>query len=179
MTKPSTQWEVGRSSSEGAAAASAAARRRGSASRKATLKARAPEEDLLPTDRQRRRLRQPRDDGFDLVEIVPAARQESEEAAPENNGLEIAQLCEPFPRDAVDHDGGIDLVLLDDVRDGLGRDVALDSVPIKILRDPPLRRARALHLGARVLLGEFRVVQKPVIKTVSYTHLRAHETRHD
>src|SRR5450759_1539371 len=53
MTRPSTQWEVGRRSSEGAAAASAAARRRGSASRKATLKARAPEEDLLPTDRQK------------------------------------------------------------------------------------------------------------------------------
>jgi hypothetical protein len=44
--------EVGRRSSKGAAAASAAARRRDSASRQATLKARAPEEDLLPTYRE-------------------------------------------------------------------------------------------------------------------------------
>jgi hypothetical protein len=39
-------------SSEGAAGASAAARRRGAASRKATLQARAPEEDIL-ADRPR------------------------------------------------------------------------------------------------------------------------------
>src|SRR5690348_1246213 len=46
--------------------------------------------------------------------------------------------------------------------DGCGSDIGLDALAIEILRQPPLGRPRRENLRARVLLGEFGVVEKAV-----------------
>ena len=53
--------------------------------------------------------------------------------------------------------------LRDYVRDGSGGHILLDPLAIEILAEAALRGARAQHLRARVLLGEFLVVEQPVI----------------
>src|SRR3954470_13673240 len=76
------------------------------------------------------------DHALDLIDVIPATREKSEEATAEDDGLEIAELRELFPRDPFNHCSGVDLLILDHLRDGGGRDVALDTLAIEILLQP-------------------------------------------
>jgi hypothetical protein len=106
---------------------------------------------------------EPGDNRFDLIEIVAPPGKKPEKATTEHQGLEVAELRELLFRDAVEDRFGIDFFLLHYIRDRVGRQVAFDSLSIKILLETPLGRSRCEDFGARVLLRVFRVVQKPVI----------------
>src|SRR5438445_45110 len=97
------------------------------------------------------------------AEYPRVPRQKREQTSTEDKRLEVAELRELLPRDLVDHGSSIDLFIGDNVRDGGAGDVAFNALAIEILRETPLRCACAQHLRARVLLGEFLVVEQSVI----------------
>src|SRR5438552_19213431 len=76
---------------------------------------------------------QPTDDGFDLIDVVPTARQKREEPPTKGEWLEVAELRELLPRDLVDHGSSMDLFIGDNVRDGGAGDVAFNALAIEIL----------------------------------------------
>src|SRR5438067_839913 len=75
----------------------------------------------------------------------------------------VSELRELFAGDPLDYRVSVDLFVGDYVRDGSGGHILLDPLAIEILAEAALRGARAQHLRARVLLGEFLVVEQPVI----------------
>src|SRR2546423_5948431 len=106
---------------------------------------------------------QTRDNGFDLINVIPAPREEGEKATAEYKRLEVAHLHELFLRDTLNNRRCVDLFSLDHARDRGGRYGALDSFAVEILLQSALGCARAQDFCARVLLGVFRVVEQAVI----------------